>query len=135
MENTINERVRFLIDYLKVSDKKFAEMIGVPQTTISNLFNRQTEPSYKILNAIANHIECISPDWLLTGKGDMITQNVTQNNQHGDNVNTTSGNVQITKNEDVDKKEIERLREENDRLKTELIEAKQSIIDLLMGKK
>ena len=67
MESTVNERIRLLIDYLKISDKKFAEMIGIPQTTLSNLFNRQTEPGYKILNAIMNCINGISSDWLLTG--------------------------------------------------------------------
>jgi len=71
METTVNERIKEIIRFLKVSDRRFAEMIGVPQTTISNLFNRQTDPSYKILNAITNHFEFINPKWLLTGHGSM----------------------------------------------------------------
>lgn len=76
METTVNERIKQIISFLKVSDRRFAEMIGVPQTTISNLFNRQTDPSYKILNAIINQFEFINPKWLLTGEGPMsLTEN------------------------------------------------------------
>jgi len=71
METTVNERIKEIIHFLKVSDRRFAEMIGVPQTTISNLFNRQTDPSYKILNAIINQFEFVNPKWLLTGEGPM----------------------------------------------------------------
>ncbi len=71
MKENVNERIREIIRFINVSDRRFAEMIGVPQTTISNLFNRQTEPSYKILNAIINHFEFINPKWLLTGEGEM----------------------------------------------------------------
>ncbi|MDR2968294.1 MAG: XRE family transcriptional regulator [Tannerellaceae bacterium] len=71
METTVNERIKEIIRLLKVSDRRFAEMIGVPQTTVSNLFNRRTEPSYKILNAIINRFEFIDPEWLLTGYGQM----------------------------------------------------------------
>lgn len=68
---TVNERIKEIIRFLKVSDRRFAEMIGVPQTTISNLFNRQTDPSFKILNAIISKFEFINPKWLLTGLGPM----------------------------------------------------------------
>jgi len=71
METTVNERIRDLIHHLGVSDRRFAEMIEVPQTTISNLFNRRTEPSYKILHAIINRFEFVNPKWLLTGEGTM----------------------------------------------------------------
>ena len=139
MEKTVNERIRCLIDHLGISDKKFAEMIGVPQTTISNLFNRQTEPGYKILNAIMNHIEYISSDWLLTGKGDMITQNVNQTNEHGDNINTASGNISVNKTNDENIKalmnRIEELMKERDEYKDKVIELQQTIIEMIQVKK
>ncbi len=69
MDTTVNERIKELIRLLNVSDRRFAEMIRVPQTTISNLFNRNTEPSYKILNAIINQFEFVDSKWLLTGEG------------------------------------------------------------------
>ena len=65
----------------------------------------------------------------------MIRQNVTQNNQHGDNINTASGSISINKQDDKLKEECERLRKENDRLKDELLKAKQAIIDLMLEKK
>lgn len=75
MKESVNERIRELINFLKVSDRRFAEMIGVPQTTISNLFNRQTEPGYRILRAIINQFEFVNPKWLLTGEGNMCVEN------------------------------------------------------------
>ena len=115
----------------------FARAIDISQSTLKDIVGgRFSKPGYDVLEKILSaETLFISPDWLMKGKGNMITQNVNQNNQYGDNVNTASGSVQITKNNDIDNKELERLRNENDRLKTELIEAKQMIIDLLTGKK
>lgn len=143
MESTVNERIRLLIDYLKISDKKFAEMIGIPQTTLSNLFNRQTEPGYKILNAIMNCINGISSDWLLTGEGEMIRQNIHQTNNQGDNINA-GGNLSLDKSvkTNIDPKYVEKLEEDNKRmnqeiskLKDDLLKLQQSMIDLLSKKK
>lgn len=143
MESTVNERIRLLIDYLKISDKKFAEMIGIPQTTLSNLFNRQTEPGYKILNAIMNCINGISSDWLLTGEGEMIRQNIHQTNNQGDNINS-GGNLSLDKSvkTNIDPKYVEKLEEDNKRmnqeiskLKDDLLKLQQSMIDLLSKKK
>lgn len=143
MDSTVNERIRLLIDYLKISDKKFAEMIGIPQTTLSNLFNRQTEPGYKILNAIMNCINGISSDWLLTGEGEMIRQNIHQTNNQGDNINA-GGNLSLDKSvkTNIDPKYVEKLEEDNKRmnqeiskLKDDLLKLQQSMIDLLSKKK
>lgn len=69
---SINERIRALVNFLGVTGSKFASMIGVPQTTISNILTSDTNPGYKILNAISNNIESLSTDWLLLGKGEMF---------------------------------------------------------------
>lgn len=134
----VNERIKCIVDECFDGNvSAFARAIDISQSTLKDIVGgRFSKPGYDVLEKILSaETLFISPDWLMKGKGNMITQNVNQNNQYGDNVNTASGSVQITKNNDIDNKELERLRNENDRLKTELIEAKQMIIDLLTGKK
>lgn len=80
MNNTVNDRIREIINEMNISDRAFAEKINIPQTTISNLFNRGSEPGYKILSNIINCIEFVSPEWLLTGKGEMLKSRYTQTN-------------------------------------------------------
>lgn len=80
MNNTVNDRIRAIINEMNISDRAFAEKINIPQTTISNLFNRGSEPGYKILSNIINYIEFISPEWLLTGKGEMLKSEYSQAN-------------------------------------------------------
>lgn len=67
METSVLQRIREIIDYYSLSDRKFAESIGFPQTTISSLFQRGNEPNVSIVQAILNTYTEISPDWLLTG--------------------------------------------------------------------
>ena len=74
MESTINERIREIIKYYGLSASMFAKTINIPQTTISNILTKNTEPGYKILSAISNHFKLISSEWLLHGEGEMLKQ-------------------------------------------------------------
>ena len=75
MENSVNERVKALIDYKKVSINKFAQTLGIGQKLLSNMFIRGTEPSSKTISSILNTFPDISAEWLLRGEGDMIISN------------------------------------------------------------
>lgn len=72
MEKAINQRIKSVIDYLSISDREFANRIGIPQTTISNIFNRDSDVKFSVIEAIINQFGFISLNWLLTGKGDML---------------------------------------------------------------
>lgn len=72
METTVLERIREVINRLSLSDKKFAEYIGVPQTTLSSLFQRGNEPNVAIVQSILSSFPNISMGWLLFGHGDMF---------------------------------------------------------------
>lgn len=72
MEETVLQRIRKIIDYLDISDRKFAESIGLPQTTISSLFKRGNDPNVNIVQAIVNAYTFVSLTWLLTGEGNML---------------------------------------------------------------
>lgn len=72
MEESICSRIRELISYYNISDRQFAIKIGVTQSVIGSMFQKQTEPSAKILKLILSSDERISAEWLLRGKGEML---------------------------------------------------------------
>jgi len=71
MQEGVLQRIRKIIDLQGLSDRKFAEEIGIPQTTLSNLLKRGNEPNVSIVNAILRRFSTINPYWLLTGNGEM----------------------------------------------------------------
>ena len=86
MKNTVLQRIRFLINFLSISDRKFAEAIKVSQTTMSSLFQRGNEPNVSILQAILNAYTDISPEWLLTGNGEMLKNFDGENSEKEKNI-------------------------------------------------
>ena len=72
METSINERIRELITHLGIKDNKFAEITGIPPTTLSNYFKRGSEPNIATFIMIINSFEFLNPIWLLTGKEQMF---------------------------------------------------------------
>ena len=75
MESTTNQRLKRIIDKSDLSVNAFAKRVDVPQTTLSNMIKRGTEPSTKTLNAVLSAFPDINPDWLLTGSGEMYLSN------------------------------------------------------------
>lgn len=127
------ERLLEYLKYLGIGQNAFENNIGVSVAYISKL---KGSIGSEVLAKIKRTYPELSIDWLVDGDGEMIRQNVTQNNQHGDNINTARGSISINKQDDKLKEECERLRKENDSLKDELLKAKQTIIDLMLeGKK
>lgn len=79
METTVLQRIREFIEFKDVSDRKFAETIGVPQTTISSLFKRGNEPNISIISAILKAYPIINMEWLISGNGSMLKMNMVEN--------------------------------------------------------
>lgn len=74
----VSERIRYLRQHeLTLSQKAFGEKIGVSRDTINNIENdrlkkpEQKEPVYRLICQVFG----ISKDWLMTGEGDMKTNN------------------------------------------------------------
>lgn len=69
------DRISQIIDFYEIKNvKSFAcDYLGYksPQK-INRLKEDGTSPSYEILNDISNKFENVNPDWLLTGKGEML---------------------------------------------------------------
>lgn len=78
METTVLQRIRRFIEFEDVSDRKFAETIGVPQTTISSLFKRGNEPNIAIISAILKAYPIINMEWLISGNGSMLKLNMVE---------------------------------------------------------
>lgn len=69
----INTRIQSIIDQRYNANKSaFASAIGVGATVIQNIVGaRQGKPSYDVIEKICANAN-ISPEWLLTGNGDML---------------------------------------------------------------
>lgn len=78
METTVLQRIREFIEFTNISDRKFAETIGVPQTTISSLFKRGNEPNISIISAILKAYPIINMEWLISGNGNMLKMNMVE---------------------------------------------------------
>ncbi len=68
-------RIKKIITKMALSDSAFAKSIDIPQTTFSNLLNRDSDPKADVLKSIIKKYN-ISADWLLTGEGEMFQTEV-----------------------------------------------------------
>lgn len=76
-ETSVNEKIREIISYYKLSDRQFSIKIGVTQSVIGSMFQKNTEPSSKVIKLTLNAFTDISADWLLRNKGPMLLSEVT----------------------------------------------------------
>lgn len=67
----ISERLLQIIEYKKISNTAFAKEIGVTPQGFGNYLNGR-DPSYATVVKIIETFSEINPDWLLTGKGEML---------------------------------------------------------------
>ena len=82
----ISKRIELLISEKKLSKRAFSRSVNCTDTAINNIISGRNEPGFKILEAILQTYDDISPDWLLTGIGDMYRQNTPQNTPGGGTV-------------------------------------------------
>lgn len=68
----IGKRIELIINEKKLSVRAFAKAIDCSDTAIGKIIARKNEPGYKILFAIIEKFDDISPEWLLTGQGEMM---------------------------------------------------------------
>ena len=70
----IIERIKQLSETKSRSIREFSGIIGIPQTTLNNQLIGKRGLSLETILSIINSFEDISTDWLLKGKGEMISQ-------------------------------------------------------------
>lgn len=69
---SLNEKIRDIISYFKMSDRQFAIKIGVTQSVIGSMFQKGTEPSSKVIRNTLSAFPEISSDWFLRNEGEMF---------------------------------------------------------------
>lgn len=84
---SIKERISQYLKYKGISDYRFEKDLGLSK----GYWNKAKNPSYEILIRICGIYTDISPEWLLTGEGEMFKGNISQTS-HGDNSPNIAGN-------------------------------------------
>lgn len=66
-------RITQIIDYNNMSLRQFCKKIDCPYSTLNTFMNGKRDSlDINIVNSIINTFEVINPDWLITGKGEML---------------------------------------------------------------
>ena len=66
-------RLLKLIDFLKLKKGAFAHYIGIPKSTLSEILNIKTKPTFFFFYGLSK-IEKLNINWLLTGEGEMFIE-------------------------------------------------------------
>lgn len=75
MENSINKRIELLIKELGYkSIRQFAIKIDVAPTSLNDVVKNNAEPKFSTINKIVKAEPSISPNWLITGEGEMLKE-------------------------------------------------------------
>jgi hypothetical protein len=70
VQETINQRLKFLIESLSMSVRAFSSTIGAPASTTRNYLDKDTKPSSDYIERIVTHFEDVNLNWLVAGKGE-----------------------------------------------------------------
>lgn len=73
--NEIRDRFKMIMEHVGLAAGAFAESIGASQATISHILSGRNNPSVELMLRIHQRYEDINLEWLLTGKGDMSSNN------------------------------------------------------------
>ncbi|HAN19659.1 MAG: hypothetical protein A2X13_14535 [Bacteroidetes bacterium GWC2_33_15] len=69
---TFNQRVIRFRNYKKLSQKDFAEGLGVTRQTISNIENDKNTASWDFMYKVLNKFPEINVKWFVLGEGEML---------------------------------------------------------------
>ncbi|MGI4865415.1 MAG: hypothetical protein ACRYFZ_15945 [Janthinobacterium lividum] len=73
MQQSINERLKILIDALKLSARGFSAQLEVPESNTRNYLDKNTKLNSDYLERISIHFKSVNLSWLITGEGAMFT--------------------------------------------------------------
>ena len=68
----IKDRIKLIMENEQVSSKRFAETLGIQQSTLSHILTNRNQPSLDVIMKIHQIYTDVNIDWLLYGTGDMF---------------------------------------------------------------
>jgi len=82
MKEDITKRLNEIMQFYSLRKSDFSKKIGLDNySTITRIASGDYRPSYEVLNRIINSFPEVNATWLLTGKGEMLNnQETSQNN-------------------------------------------------------
>ena len=99
MQQTINERLKFLIEALGISARAFSRTLDVSESTTRNYLDKSTKPSTDYIERIANHFKSVNLAWLITGEGEPLLSSTDENEQTSISVQKNFKSPFVGKNE------------------------------------
>jgi transcriptional regulator with XRE-family HTH domain len=69
----MKDRIEKIMELEQLSASKFADAIGVQRSSISHILSGRNKPSLELVNKILDQFQQVNADWLLLGKGEMVT--------------------------------------------------------------
>jgi hypothetical protein len=70
-KSTMKERLAKFIKNEELSPSRFAEIMGVPPSSISHLLSGRNNPGFDFLSKMLMRFPKVNPDWLILGTGPM----------------------------------------------------------------
>jgi transcriptional regulator with XRE-family HTH domain len=80
-QETIGQRLKFLMDSLNLKVRTLASALDVSETNIRNYITKDSKPSSDILERIVQQYPQVHALWLLTGNGEPFILPANENNQ------------------------------------------------------
>lgn len=71
-EDTINDRLRLLLDLFNMKAGQFSRELGISETTIRNYIDRTSKPSSDVIEKIVKTYSNVNLEWLVTGLGNPL---------------------------------------------------------------
>lgn len=81
-------RIKQIMDYSQLSQKDFANTLGISESSLSSIFNGRTRPTNNHTQAIHKAYPSININWLLFGEGDMLNDQSNNKDDYNANFNT-----------------------------------------------
>ena len=97
MATTIIDRIKAYSDLKGISIRQIEATIGASNGVVSNAIKRERDIQSKWISAFVDNYRDVNPEWLLTGKGDMLLdESATRTTQHVTGNNNTFAGRDLT---------------------------------------
>jgi len=85
----VKDRIKFLMDSVKMSQQDFAKVLGITPGSLSGILNERTRPTNNHTLAIHKAFPNININWLLFGEGEMYTVSSAEEVAEGNEIGKT----------------------------------------------